>query len=254
MNTGRAVNPHLSVDCVIFGFDFERLNILLVDRKLSTSDGNEVDDKTLAGNHVFMDEDLDEAAARVLKDLTGLSDLYLEQFRTFGNPNRLLSTKDQIWLQNIGYNPNDKVVTIGYYSLVNIFAAEFDLQNAEQNPKWYGRNPQWYPIDGKYDLAYDHQQILDCALVAMRERLMTNQIGFELLPEKFTLSQLQKLYEIILGVSVDKRNFRKKLQTVPYLIPLNELETGVKRKPGKLYSIDRALYEKHKMHKLDYSF
>jgi ADP-ribose pyrophosphatase YjhB (NUDIX family) len=152
MNEGRAVNPHLSVDCVIFGFDFEKLNVLLVDRKLTNEKGNLVADKTLAGNHVFMDEDLDEAAARVLKDLTGLSDIYLEQFKTFGNPNRLLSDKDQKWIKSIGYNPTDRVVTVGYFSLVNVFAAEFDLRNAEQNPKWYGRNPQWYPIDGKYDL------------------------------------------------------------------------------------------------------
>ncbi len=255
-NKERTVNKYVSVDCVIFGFDFEKLNVLLLDRKLMDPENGLIvfGDKTLAGNHVYMDEDLDEAAHRILQQLTGLDNIYLAQFKTFGSPTRTHAAKDQRWLKAIGYDPNINVITVGYYSLVNTFDSEFDLRNADNNPKWYGRNPQWYPVDGKYDLAYDHQQILDEALHTLREHLMNYQIGFELLPEKFTLSQLQKLYEIILGVTVDKRNFRKKLRTVPYLIPLDEMETGVKRKPGKLYKIDRDLYEKYNKHTADFSF
>jgi len=248
-------NPYLSVDCVIFGFDGKQLNVLLLERKMWSPDNSIfVDDKTLIGNHVNEAEDFDQAASRILKEITGLHDIYLEQFSVFGNPKRLQREKDQLWIRSLGLDPFKRIISVGYFSLINVQAEKYKLRKEVPNPLWHGSTPRWYPVDNLDNMAFDHQQIFEKALHALREKVKNNQIGFELLPDKFTLSQLQKLYEIILDTQFDKRNFRKKLGTVPYIVPLDETETDVKRKAGRLYMFDKQLYDKYKDENLSYSF
>jgi 8-oxo-dGTP diphosphatase len=239
------LSKYISVDCVIFGFDFEQLNVLLVERSMvEPITGAEIfSDLTLTGNHIFDDEDLDAAATRILFDLTGLEGIYLEQFKVFGNPNRLSKHNDQLWLQFCGRDPQSRIITVGYYSLLN--TNKVILQRK-------GRNVKWYPISEITELAFDHKEILDEALKALRNKLKHEPIGFELLPEKFTLSQMQKLYEIILGIELDKRNFRKKIARMAYLEPLNEKQKGVSHKPGRFYTFNKDVFENTKKEFLNF--
>ncbi len=240
------LNDYFSVDCVIFGFDFSQLNVLLVDRVMTDElTGKELfNDLTLTGNHIYDDEDLDAAASRVLFDLTGLQNIYLEQFKTFGAPDRINRENDRAWLAANGRDPDKRIVTVGYYSL---------LATDKVTLEWKGRNVRWTPVAEVTDLAFDHMAILQEALVALRKNLLREPIGFELLPEKFTLSQLQRLYEVILGVALDKRNFRKKVARMKYLVPLEEKQMGVAHKPARLYVFDRDLYEKNRKELLDFA-
>jgi len=242
----RVLNDQISVDCVIFGFDFTTLNVLLVDRvMLNESTGEEIfTDLTLAGNHIYEDEDLDEAAARILFDLTGLKGIYLEQFKTFGSPHRISRENDRLWLAASGRNPDQRIVTVGYFSL---------LATDKVTLEWKGRNVRWMPVSEITDLAFDHMDILASALKALRHKLLNEPVGFELLPPKFTLSQLQRLYEVILGVELDKRNFRKKVARMKYLIPLEEKQTGVAHKPARLYVFDRQVYEDSRKELMDFA-
>ncbi len=242
----RILHDEISVDCVIFGFDFEKLNVLLVDRVMFDNDTGDkiIDDLTLTGNHVYADEDLDEAASRILFDLTGLTDIYLEQFKAFGSPDRINCEKDKTWLKFNGRNPETRIVTVGYYSL---------LATDKIALEWRGRNVGWYPVDEVTELAFDHMEILSYALGALRTKLLHEPVGFELLQEKFTLSQLQRLYEIILGKELDKRNFRKKVSRMKYLIPLDEKQKGVPHKPARLYCFDRDIYEATKQEIMDFA-
>ncbi len=237
------INNSVSVDCVIFGFDFTNLNVLLVDRVLYDQETGEelINDLTLTGNHIFEHEELDDAASRILFELTGLENIYLEQFYTFGSPNRIQRTKDKIWLEANGRN---RIFTVGYYSL---------LASENITLQWKGRNVRWIPVSTIYELAFDHFEILQKALQALRKKVITEPILFELLPSKFTLSQLQKLYEIILGIKLDKRNFRKKIARMDYLTKLEEKQQGVAHKPAWLYIFDRNIYEKNRKELLDFA-
>jgi hypothetical protein len=236
---------NISVDCVIFGFDSKQLNVLLVERKLKTpnSDKNLIDDWTLTGYHIYEEEDVDTAAARILKKLSGLDHIYLEQFHTFGDVNRINTPKDRLWLENQHEGFSQRIVTIGYYSLIDNTTVQLSLKE---------RNVQWFPIHALPELGFDHKNILDKALDKLRIKLRTDPIGFELLPEKFTISQLQRLYEIILGTKFDRRNFRKKVLQMKYVVPLNEKQEGVKHKPAQLFGFNRTIYEKTKMERFDF--
>lgn len=240
------ISPNFSVDCVVFGFDFQKLKVLLVERTLSEKATSKVifSDYTLAGNHIYDDEDLDKAAARVLFDLTGFENIYLEQFHTFGNPDRLSRDKDVMWLKHQGLNPENRIITTAYYSLVNIKKVEV---------KEKGRKLIWHPLSDPIELAFDHGEIIQKALEALRNKIRINPIGFRLLPSKFTLSQLQKLYEEIMGVSYDKRNFRKKIARMDYLTPLNEKQKGVAHKPAQLYTFSKDVYENTKKEFFDFT-
>jgi hypothetical protein len=223
---------------VIFGFDSKDLNVLLVQRTLTKEKDHTIvfSDYTLTGNHVREGEDPDDAAVRILNDLTGLHDIYLEQFHTFGSTERLLSEKDQMWIHHLGLNIPDHVVTVGYYSLVDSTAVEIrDLQS---------RNVTWFPVKSLPELGFDHEKILQKALERLRLKLMQEPIGFELLAEKFTLTQVQRLYEAILGTKFDPRNFRKKLSQMKYVIPLDEKQTAVRHKPAQLFIFSRDVYER----------
>nr|WP_321408021.1 NUDIX domain-containing protein [uncultured Carboxylicivirga sp.] len=234
--SNRILNNYISVDCVIFGFDFEKLNVLVVDRTLIDNDGGiDFTDLTLTGNHIYEDETIVEAADRIVYDLTGMRNIYLEQFKTFAAPDRLKKENDRKWLLFNDRNPDNRIVSIGFFAL---------LATQKVTLEWKGRNVRWMPVDEITELGFDHKLILSEALVAMRNKLIHEPIGFELLPEKFTLTQLQKVYEIILDTTFDKRNFRKKVARMKYLIPLDEKQKGVAHKPARLYMFSREVYEK----------
>ncbi len=237
--------PNISVDCVIFGFDFEKLNILLVERELLDPDTGAViiKDHTLTGYHIFEDENLDDAASRILRDLTGLDNIYLEQFYTFGNTGRVAAPNDQLWLKHINQGFAERILTVGYFSLIDNTKVTLSLKD---------KKVQWFPIDviASMDLAFDHKQIFYKALDALRNKVKIEPIGFELLPSKFTLTQLQKLFESLLGLPIDKRNFRKKVSQMPYVVPLKEKQKGVAHKPAQLFLFSREVYEKTRKEKI----
>ena len=228
---------NVSVDCVIFGFDGNQLKILMVERTLRSDRSGEVifSDLTLTGYHIMEDENLDAAAARIVKDLTGLENLVLEQFYTFGALDRLEHPNDQLWLEQFADVFSKRIITVGYFSLL----PSIDVKIIQK-----GRIVKWYPVNEAHNLAYDHNQILDKALSHLRQKLQQDAIGFELLPEKFTLSEMQKLYEAVLGIRFDKRNFRKKVAQMNYVIPLKEKQKGVAHKPAQLYRFSREVFRK----------
>ena len=230
------LNPHVSVDCVVFGFEFGKLNVLLIERNMQF-EGREYKDLKLPGDLVRMDEDLDTAASRVLSELTGLDNIYLKQFAAIGSPVRLLNQpRDMAWLRSIGH-PEEIVVTVAYYSLINIDqdkSANFTIQS----------NARWYPVPDVGELAFDHLSILHHALQELRTDLRLKPIAFELLPPKFTLRQWQQLYEVILGTTLDKRNFRKKVANMPFVTPINEKQVDVSHKPARYYNFNTKIYQK----------
>lgn len=237
--------PNLSVDCVIFGFDSKDLNVLLVERTLTTKQGKIVfSDYTLTGNHVQEAENPDEAAIRILNNLIGYHDIYLEQFHTFGSPSRLRNKKDQLWIHSLGLDIPDHVVTIGYFSLID---------NSSFNISWQReRNVRWFPVNNLPELGFDHAVILRKALERLQLKFRQEPIGFELLPEKFTLTEVQRLHEAILGIKLDPRNFRKKLSQMKYIIPLDEKQKAVRHKPAQLFIYSRDVYERTRKDKYGY--
>lgn len=231
--------PNISVDCVIFGFDFEKLNVLLVDRELEDGKTGKmlIDDHTLTGYHIYEDEDLDTAAYHILKDLTGLDNIFLEQFAAFGQLDRVSGPKDQLWLKHINKGFAERIITVGYLSLID---------NTKVTLRLKEKKVQWFPVNmiGEMEMAFDHKYIFYKALEALQRKVKVEPIAFELLPDYFTLSQLQKLYEALLGASFDKRNFRKKVAQMHYVIPLKKKQKGVPHKPAQYYLFSREVYDK----------
>jgi 8-oxo-dGTP diphosphatase len=208
----------LSVDCVIFGFDEAKLKVLLIRSDLKKFAGK----WSLLGDLVFPNEDLDAAAYRILKQRTGLSDVYLEQVSTFGAVSR---------------HPAGRVVTVAYCSLINVQHHKLNILDNELH---------WHDIKNVTDLAFDHQVIFDSCLKQLQKRVQEHPLGFNLLPKKFSLRDLQNLYEAILDIKMDRRNFRKKFFSMDFLIDLNEMEQDVPHRPGKLYKFNYDKYEKKK--------
>ncbi|MBI1183184.1 NUDIX domain-containing protein [bacterium] len=223
------VIPNISVDCVVFGYNGKDVDVLLIKQKKASKDSNA--QYALPGNLVFVDENLDDAASRVLKDLTQLEGIFLKQFHTFGDPNRVNNPKDRAWLTAVREFPNERVITVAYYSLVSI-------DDYEPRPSEFAEASEWVPLKKLPPLAFDHDKILNEAIATLRNELITKNIGFELLPKKFTLSQLQLLHEIILDKKFDKRNFRKSMKKMSHVVPLDEKQQGVDHKPAQLFQFD----------------
>lgn len=232
------VNPNVSVDCVIFGFDGERLKVLLIDREQHIENDQ---DKVYAlpGNLIRNDENLDEAAERVLRELTGLHDIFLEQFGSFGDPERLTKEHDLLWLKSIRAQPDARVITVAYYSLIR-------SDEIELHASGFAKDAKWHNIDELPSLGFDHAEIIDTALKELKFKSKYQPIGFELLPEKFTLGQLQKLYEAILNTELDKRNFRRKILKMSFLVPSQEKQIGVPHKPARYFTFDKDKYQDYK--------
>ncbi len=208
--------PALTVDCVVFGLAATGLQVLLIERNLPPFVGC----WALPGGFVQMEETLEAAARRELAEETGLGAVYLEQLCTIGSLDR---------------DPRERVVTVAYYALVNVGAEVLEARTD-------ARRACWMNLDPGLKLAFDHGEILTIALDRLRGKLRYTPIGFELLPLKFTLTQLQQLYETVLNRQFDKRNFRKKLLKMDLLIPLEEYQQGVQHRAAQLYSFDEARY------------
>jgi 8-oxo-dGTP diphosphatase len=205
---------------------------LLIEQK-QPSDGATIKlQKALPGDLLKDDESLDDAARRVLHELTTLEGIYLKQFQAFGDPNRVRGLKDQEWLRSFRNHPERRVLTVGYYSLVKM--DEFNPKAAS-----FAGKAQWIDVYKVPLLAFDHNDIIDQALKMLRHELIADHIGFELLPDKFTLSQLQRLHEIILDKKLDKRNFRKNILKNDRVKALNEKQQGVLHKPAQLFKFNR---------------
>jgi 8-oxo-dGTP diphosphatase len=210
----------LTIDCVIFGYEAGDLKILLIDR----NDDPFKDWPALPGSYVKQDEGVDDAAERILYELTGLRDLHLEQFHTFGEVYR---------------HPQGRVITIAYYALIRLNGQK-ELRPVTQS----ARKAFWHPVNELGKLAFDHTEIFNRSLSKVRRRLNYLPIAFELLPEKFTLTQLQGCYEAILNKKLDKRNFRKKMLSYGFLKELAEKQKGVSYRAAKLYKFDKRKYFK----------
>ena len=189
---------NVSIDCVVFGFDKDnKLKVLLIKQ------GGDKSQYALPGDLIGEQEDLDHASSRILNSLTSLKNLYMKQFYTFGDPERVNFKKDQEWLKNNRLYPNERVITIGYVSLVRM---EGYIPKASS----FSFEVEWFDISVIPNLAFDHNKILSKALLFLKNEI-DHEVASELLPKKFTLSQLQILHEIVLNQKLDKRNFRKNI-------------------------------------------
>jgi len=206
-------NIAISVDCVIFGFENKELKILLIKSDLAEFAGK----NSLLGDLVRVDEDLDSAPYRVLKQRTGLDDVYLQQVGSFGAVNR---------------HPSGRVITTAYYSLINIRNHKLQITDNEVH---------WHLLSDLKNLAFDHKKIIEACLERLRVQIMDEPVIFNLLPEKFSLRELQDLYQAILGIKLDRRNFRKKIALKNWLDDIDEMEDDVPHRPGKLYKLKTTL-------------
>lgn len=209
----------ITVDCVIFGFEENELKVLLIRSDLEAFKGK----WTLLGD-VIKDEneELDDAADRVLLERTGMTDVFLEQVRTFSAPNR---------------HPGGRVITVAYASLLDIRHHQLKITDNELH---------WHSLNNLKDMGFDHKQIVDTCYKWLQKMIQEHPLGFNLLPDKFSLRELQNLYEAILGVELDRRNFRKKFFSMDFLIDTDEMETNVPHRPGKLYKFNFKKYERNK--------
>lgn len=210
--------PALTVDCVVFGLDDEELKVMLIKRALAPFAGK----WALPGGFVRIDEALEEAARRELEEETGLENVFLEQLYTFGAVDR---------------DPRERVVSVAYYALVNRRDHSVHAATDAADAAWFG-------VHDVPSLAFDHADILRVALERLRGKLRCQPIGFELLPKKFSLSQLQRLYELVLERELDKRKFRKRVLAMDLLVELDEAEQGVAHRAARLYRFDERKYRR----------
>ena len=209
--------PAVTVDCVVFGLDqTDYLQVLLIQRRLPPFVGQ----WALPGGFVRQDEALETAARRELQEETDVTGLFLEQLQTYGQPNR---------------DPRGHTVSVAFYAVVNLW--DHQIKAATD-----AKEARWWPLSQLPDLAFDHGMIVQDAIATLRTTIRHKPIGLELLPPKFTLTQLQRLYEIVLDCPFDKRNFRKKLLKLDILIALDEKETNVAHRAAQLYRFDQAKY------------
>jgi len=209
--------PAVTTDCVIFGFDKGELKVLLVERGIEPYKGK----WALPGGFINMEEDADACALRILKKETCLENIFMEQLYTFSGVDR---------------DPRYRVISIAYYALVKLsdYNPEVGLDTSNIN---------WFPISEIPELAFDHSKILYSAQERLKGKIKYQPIGFELLPERFTLPELHQLYETVLGVSLDRRNFRKKMLSFDFLVDENDFQRGARNRAPKIYSFNKKRYE-----------
>ena len=209
---------YVAVDCVIFGLEHGRLCLLLTRRSFEPEAGK----WSLMGGFVGRDESVDDAAARVLRDLTGLTDVYMHQVGTFGAVDR---------------DPGERVVSVAYSALVNIA----DVDSAAVA----GHDAHWLPLDDLPELGFDHPVMIEQALGSLRRKFAVEPVAFRLLPPMFTLSQLQALYETVIGEETDKRNFRKRVAEVSSIVPTEYIDKTGSRRGARLYRFDNDIYQQN---------
>lgn len=226
----RTFLPHISIDCVIFGFHDNQLKVLLLKWK-------EGGGWCVPGGFVKRDESLDDSAKRTLEERTGLQDIFLRQFQVFGDPHRDRGKKP---IKIIGSSKSwimERFITVGYWALV-------EFSKVTPRPDWLSEDCRWWDIHHIPKLIYDHNTIVNKALETLRLSLNDHPVGYNLLPEKFTMPELQRLYETILDASLDRRNFQKKMLTLDILERLPERKTGGAHKAPFLYKFDKKKYER----------
>ncbi|MFN5304404.1 MAG: NUDIX hydrolase, partial [Pseudanabaena sp.] len=207
----------LTVDCIVFGLNAQQeLKVMLIQRNIPPFQGQ----WAIPGGFVRIDETLEEAALRELQEETGIHHIFLEQLYTFGD---------------LGRDPRDRTVTVAYFALINL--VEQKIQASTD-----ARAAEWFAISNIPQLAFDHNQILQVAIARLRSKIRYEPIGFELLPQNFSLSQLQRLYETVLDRPLDKRNFRKKILGMDLLIDTGKVEHNVAHRAAKLYKFDENKY------------
>ena len=206
----------VAIDCIIFGFDGNQLQALLIKRGFEPEKGK----WSLMGGFTNLDESTDEAAVRVLHQLTGMNNIYMEQLYCFSDVNR---------------DPAGRVISIAYFALINIADYSEQLQ--------FEHEAKWFPLDKIPDLIFDHKKMVAIAKERLQQKVANHPIGFELLPEKFTLPQLQSLYEAIYESPLDKRNFTRKILSLEILNRLNEKNKASSRKGAFYYVFDKKKYE-----------
>ena len=217
----------LAVDCVVFGVDEGDLKVLLIQRKLQPFQHA----WALPGGFVRMDETLDEAARRELEEEAGVKDVYLEQLYTFSAMDR---------------DPRERVVTVAHYALAKLSDHRIRAATDAMGVGWFG-------LDDLPRLAFDHQEVVTTAHDRLRGKVRYAPIGFELLPPRFSLTQLQRLYEIVLGQELDKRNFRKKILAMDLLVETDEVEQNVRHRAARLYRFDRRKYDRLAKHGFEFA-
>lgn len=235
-NDIREVSPNISVDCSLIGFDGEELRVLLV-RQAGVPEVEGENIYKLPGSLIYVDEDLDEAAKRVLYELTGLKSVSMVQFRAFGSKDRTRNPKDVRWLERFHSLPNqiNRIVTIAYLALLKI-----DRKYTRLSHKY---EACWMPVKDVKELAFDHKQILEESLIYIRQYIEAFPAAlFDLLPRKFTASQLRRLYEVIYDRTFDVRNFHKRIMMMKYVVPLEEKEQGVSHRAARYFKFDRVIY------------
>jgi hypothetical protein len=223
------LNPHLSVDCVIFGVENQQLKVLLVDREFSgLLQGSEDPNRLkLPGGLVYNDELLSDAATRILQELTGIQKINLHQFDVLDSLNRMGNQADRIWLEKLTGLSIERVVSIAYYGIVDVSLTKSNNENSH-----------WVEMKDIHNLPFDHEDIIQRALITLRQSLKRDGLVFSYLPEKFTINQLQSLISVFYGEEPDSRNFRKKIKKLDFIVPLNEKQINVAHKPAQLYRFD----------------
>jgi len=208
----------ITIDCVIFGFNNGNLEVLLVQH----AEGESIGKWGLLGGYMHKEESSDDAAQRILYELTSMDNIYLEQLKAFTNPKRVIERR---------------VVTIGYYTLIN--REDYNIKASLTV-----REAKWHKIKDIPNLIFDHNEILNFSLKHLQNKVRQAPIGFNLLPEKFTLLQLMHLYEEILGIDLDKSNFRRKILHMKLLVALDEKQQDVSHRAATLYKFDSEIYDK----------
>lgn len=214
--------PHINrilvaLDCIVFGFDGEDIKLLLIKRNFDPERGK----WSLMGGFLESDEDLEDATNRILYDLTGLKGIYFEEIQTFGKVNR---------------DPVERTLSVCFFALINIHAHDQDSAKAQ--------NAFWINLKNRPELIFDHNEMVDIALERLRYKAALHPIGFELLPEKFTIPQLQKLYEAIYDSPLDRRNFSRKILSTKLLLDTGEKNENSTTKKAILYKLDKEKYQK----------
>lgn len=208
-------NPSLAVDLAVFGYHDKELSVLLLNRK----DEPFKNGWTLPGGFLQIEENLQQVCNRIMKTKIGLENIYLEQLYTFDEPDR---------------DPRGRVVSIAHYALVNPHRFEIVAGNM-------ANDVQWFPVGEVPQLGFDHNQIFDLALKRLKSKILYNPVGFELLNETFTMPELHELYECILGITIDRRNFRRKILDSEYIIPTGAKREGLKNRHPDLYRFNEQL-------------
>ena len=217
-HTSKDIVQNLSVDSVVFGFENNNLEVLLIKRKRNPNK----DSWALPGGFVLKSETLDEAAVRILEETSNVKNIYLEQVHTFSKIDRF---------------PLRRVISVAYFALI-------DPEKHSLKPGLDTTDAKWFNVNDRIEFPFDHAEIFKKALKQLKQRVRTKPIGFELLPKKFSLTQLQNLYECILGEKLDKRNFRKRILGYKMLIALNDYQKDVAHRAARLYKFDSNAYQK----------